>query len=263
MKKNYVLLTIFSLYAMIAGAQSAPGRDISNESSAASIATRNIPSYIDTVAVLLLDKMASTIGGVDQACFDVQSVYDLNTEEFGFIKNSDKATICVKGSDKLIADIDGDKGHRQFYFDGENFTYYSWDNNQYAQVNIDGNIIDAIDAISRNYGVEFPGIDVFYPTFTDDAITSCTQLSFLGQTVVDGKECFHIAAKTPLMTWQLWISNDIYFLPVKLLIRYTASEGSPEYEFNYSNYNLNAGLPDEIFNFTPPPKAQHIQLLAK
>ena len=207
--------------------------------------------------------MTAVIGTIDQLRFEVEYLYDVRTETLGYIKHSEWSTWQVKGPDKLLVDIKGDEGHRTFWYSGSRFGYYSWDKNQYAAVDMTGNIIDVVDSISRAYGVEFPGADVFYPTFDEDAVATCSILSYLGQTIADGRDCFHIAARTPEMNWELWISNDLYFLPVKLLIRYTAQEDSPAFEFHYGGYDLNPGLPDEIFDFTVPPSARQIQIKTK
>lgn len=213
---------------------------------------------IDPVAVLILNKMTSVIGDIEEACIDIEYLYDVRTGELGLVKHSQRATWCVKGSEKMVLDIDGDKGRRTFWYSGSQFAYYSWDNNQYAMLDISGNIIDVVDTISRMYGVEFPGVDVFYPTFAEDVVATSDRLTFLGQTEINGKECFHIAATTPELNWEVWVSKDLYFLPVKLLIRYVAAEGSPVYEFNYSNFDLKSGLPPAMFEFVPPPAAQRI-----
>lgn len=218
------------------------------------------PANIDPVAELLLQKMTGVIGSIDQLRFHVEYLYDVSTESLGYIKHSERSTWQVKGPDKLLLDIEGDEGHRTFWYSGSRFGYYSWDKNQYAAVDITGNIIDVVDSISSVYGVEFPGADVFYPTFAEDAVMTSSTLSYLGQTQADGRDCFHIASSNPGMNWELWISKDLYFLPVKLLIRYTAKQGSPAYEFHYGQYDLNPGLPDEIFNFTVPPAARQIQI---
>ena len=64
------------------------------------------------------------------------------------------------------------------------------------------------------------------------------------------------------MEVQYWISNDTYYLPKKYLIIYKDKKNM-QYEGTFSNWELNPDIPDAVFEFTSPPKAREIQILAK
>lgn len=119
-----------------------------------------------------------------------------------------------------------------------------------------------IDTVNKLYGIEFPVADFFYPGFVDDIIADSKELVYLGLTTVDGKECFHIAGVGRDKTFQFWISNDAYCLPLKMVIIYTGKESNPQYEAVLSNWQVNPTLPDALFEFSAPPGAKKIRMVS-
>ncbi len=215
---------------------------------------------IDTVAVTILDKMSAMIGDLSSCSVTIRSNYDIRSKELGLVKHSDEEQLFLHGPDKLLIRSEGDKGSRDFVYDGETLSYYSMDKNQYGQIRIPASIMEMIDTVNKLYGIEFSGADFFYPGFVDDILAESKALVYLGLTKVDGKECFHIAGTASDKTFQFWISNDAFTLPLKMVIIYTGKELSPQYEAVLTDWQVNPMLPDALFNFSAPPKAKKIKL---
>jgi hypothetical protein len=216
---------------------------------------------IDTVAVAILDKMSAVIGDLSSCSVTIKSNYDITSKELGLIKHSDEQQLFVHGSDKMLVKSDGDRGSRDFYFDGTKLSYYSLDKNQYGQIDASMSLVEMIDTVSKLYGIEFPAADFLYPSFVDDILSESRELVYLGLTKVDGKECYHIAGRASDKTFQFWISNDAYTLPLKMVIVYTNQEMNPQYEAVLSDWQVNPNLPDALFTFTIPHRAQRVKLV--
>lgn len=214
----------------------------------------------DTVAILILDKMSDMIVDLDACSFKFETQYDVYNDELGLIKHSDIASVYLKGPDKLMVNKRGDRGHKGFWYNGSKFNYYSYDANQYATIDAPSGIIEMIDQVNKEYGVDFPAADLFYPSFVDDILITADYLRYLGLTNVDGKECFHIAGTSDDNTFQIWVANDEFFLPVKMALVYTNQTGNPQYEAVFKDWCLNPVLPDAMFEFPAPPKATKIEL---
>ena len=229
--------------------------------SAAQTKTQPQVRRIDTVAVAILDKMSAVIGDLSSCSVTIKSNYDITSKELGLIKHSDEQQLFVHGSDKMLVKSDGDRGSRDFYFDGTKLSYYSLDKNQYGQIDASMSLVEMIDTVSKLYGIEFPAADFLYPSFVDDILTESRELVYLGLTKVDGKECYHIAGKASDKTFQFWISNDAYTLPLKMVIVYTNQEMNPQYEAVLSDWQVNPNLPDALFTFTIPHRAQRVKLV--
>jgi hypothetical protein len=217
---------------------------------------------VDTVAVSILDKMSAMIGSLNSCSVTVRSNYDITSRRLGLIKHSDEQQLFIHGSDKLLVRSDGDRGTKYIYYDGKMLTYYSFDKNQYAQIAAPSTVMETIDTMNKVYGIEFPAADLFYPSFVDDILSEATNLRYLGTTKVGEKECFHIAGTAKDKTFQFWIANDAYDLPVKIVIVYTSKEMDPQFEATLTDWKVNPDLPDALFDFSAPPKAKKIKLVS-
>jgi hypothetical protein len=217
---------------------------------------------IDTVAVAILDKMSAMIGDLSSCSFTVKSNYDITSKTLGLIKHSDEQEVFLHGPNKLLLKSDGDQGSRDFYFDGNTLSYYSQDKNQYGQLEAPVSLVEMIDTVNKLYGIDFPAADFLYPTFVDDILSESKELVYLGLTKVDGKECYHIAGASNDKTFQFWISNDAYTLPIKMVIVYLdKAKMNPQYEAVLSNWQVNPELPDALFTFSVPHRATKIKLM--
>ena len=217
-------------------------------------------SKIDTVAVSLLDRMSAMIGELTSCSVTVKSNYDVGNRDLGLVKHTDEEHIYLGGPDKLLVRSEGDKGKNYLMYNGSTLSYYSVDRNHYAQVKAPSSVVSMIDSMNKNFGIVFPAADFLYPGFVDDLLGETSNLVLLGMTKVDGKECFHIAGTAKDKTFQIWINDDPFYLPAKLVIIYTDKEMNPQFEATYCDWQINPTLPTGIFEFKAPANAKKIKL---
>lgn len=217
---------------------------------------------IDPAAVLILDQMSDLIGELESCTFNVSNSQDVNDPDYGLIKINNQSSIIFNGPNKMLVHLDGDKGKRGYWYNGEHVVFYSYSENNYAIIDAPhNNIIETIDDLHADYGIDIPSADFFYPSFTDDILESFDTLKYLGEKTIDDQDCFHLKASNKNMDVQFWISNDAYKLPKKFVIIY--KDKNMQYEATYSDWVLNPTIPDAAFEFTPPAKAAQINILAK
>ena len=220
-------------------------------------------SRFDSTAILILDKMSSVIGDLSSCGYTLNTSIDQIDVELGLIKQFTKHQVYMVGPDKMLVDSRGEKGHRGFWYNGSQLAYYSYTENNYAVIDAPSNIISTIDTVNKTYGIEFPAADFFYLTFTDDLIENNDEIVFVGKSIIDDKDCFHIIAKNSAMSIQIWISDDALFLPVRMVIVYYDVNPNQQYETTFSNWQINPELPNAMFEFSPPPDANRLKLVAK
>jgi hypothetical protein len=221
-------------------------------------------SPYDTVALRILDHMGYIIGGLNSVVFDYRSAWDVPGEEFQMTQMSARSRVYLQGPDKLFIDNRrNDNKHRGFWYNGHKFVYYSYDENNYAEVDAPYGIIPMIDTIHKLYGVDFSGSDFFYPTFTDDLIERSDRIMYLGKQRVENTDCYHIMAYNDNITIQIWVSAERLTLPVKYVIYYKKRYGYPQYTGIYSDWMINPVFPPAVFDFVPPPGAEKVEILPR
>lgn len=216
----------------------------------------------DAVAVMILDHMSDVIGELNSCAYNLSTSQDINDPDNGMIKSYAESKVLMVGPDKMLIKVNGNRGNKGFWYNGSSVTYYSFTENNYAKIEAPDNIIATIDSVSMNYNIEVPAADFFYPAFTDDILDGFDTVKYLGEKVVENEACFHLKTTNKDMEVQYWISNDAYNLPKKYLIIYKDKQNM-QYEGTFNNWEINPDIPDSVFEFTPPPKAREIKILAK
>ncbi len=158
MKKNVILVTILTAVFFVSCNSSRDGE-------------------YDTRAVESLDKLTETIGELTSVSF-TSDTYQVNENEEETIKLSDS---YFKGSNKMFIKNTGTNGNKNFWYNGEKFSYFLYDKNEYDILEAPDNTLALIDSIHNTYGVYFPAADFFDPTLTDDILENYDQLLYFGE----------------------------------------------------------------------------------
>ncbi len=216
----------------------------------------------DPIAILILDKMSDVIGDLHSCSYKTTASHDEFLPGYGMVKQFLNSEVHMVGPDKMVVNLWGPKGHRQWWYNGQQFAYFDYEEKNYGIVDAPSTIIATIDSIHQHYNIDFPAADFFYPAFTDDLIESSDKVQYLGMCTINGKECFHIAAMSKVTNTQIWVSNDAYNLPVKYVIDYYTVDGSPQYETTFSDWQINPDIPLAMFEFLPPPGMNQVRLMS-
>lgn len=221
------------------------------------------PSKVDTVAIMILDKMSYVIGELHSASFTTNIKQDVIDREAGLVTYHKESDIIFDGPDKMLIRTSGEKGQRGFWYNGETMFFYSYDENNFVRFDALPTTLQTIDSIHNAFGIDFPASDFLYPTFTDDLLSTSDEVLYNGRKIIDGDEYFHIVAHGKKMTIQLWISTGAFYLPGKILIMDHDKNNGLQYEATLSNWKINEDYPNSIFDFLPPPGAHEIEILKR
>lgn len=217
----------------------------------------------DPGAVALLDKMAASIGDLESCSFTVHTTQDDYVHDYGLITRHASHKVYFKGPDKMQVSSEQYNGKKGIWYNGDGLWYYSFTQNNYSLLPIQGNLIEVFDTLQMNYGVELPAADIFYPAFTDDVLQAFAECRFVGEVMVEGVECYQIIARKEGMLLQIWLRNDPFFLPVKYSITQEAPHGEVRYTAVFQDWLLNPQLPESMFDFQPPASAREITMIPK
>lgn len=217
----------------------------------------------DSLAIIIIDRMADVIGDMESCRFRLNVANDVRDQSRGLIKQFTDYEVFLSGPDKMLVNAQGDKGHRQFMYNGSQMAFFSFDEHNYGILPAPPTTIRMIDSLHDQYDFDFPAVDFFYPAFTDDIIQEADSILFLGTVTMKDKEYFHIIAHNKLVTFQFWVNNDAYNLPAKFAITYKTEAGTPQYLASFSDWEVNPKLPAALFDFLPPPGASRIRIMSK
>jgi hypothetical protein len=218
---------------------------------------------INVNAVVILDRMSEVIGQMASCSFHINTSEDKLMPEIGLIKEYSQHQVHFVGPDKMHVQTTNSKNNHGYWYNGDILMYYSLTHNHYGFIDAPDNILETIDHVNLEYGVDFPAADFFYPYFVDNLIEQSHFLSYLGLVRVEGVDCHHIVASGPDQHIQLWIVNDTFTLPVRYVIHEKHEDYTLQFEGVFSDWKINPDLPDAIFDFVVPQTANRLTLVPK
>ena len=205
---------------------------------------------ISPEAKAVLDRMTTYLRSLKT--FQIES-YPSRDEvsALGFkVHNNELSIVTVSHPNKLRSVVTGDSRNRTYIYDGAKLTIYSPEDKVFARVDAPDSTAKLIGGL-LNAGIEMPMIDVLYQanagTLTEDVRGGL----LVGETMIDGVACDHLAFRQATIDWQLWVEKGARPLPRKILITTRYEVGDPQYQATMK-WNLQPKIDSSTFVFTPP-----------
>jgi hypothetical protein len=132
------------------------------------------------------------------------------------------------------------------------------DHNDFAQVESSGSIDQLIDLLREKHGITAPGADLLLSQAFDVMMADVIDAEHIGQGIIDGVECEHLAFRNLDTDWQIWIEAGARPIPRKYVITSKAVTGAPQYTLRIKEWKTE--LPADAFAFNPSQGAKKIDL---
>jgi hypothetical protein len=154
--------------------------------------------------------------------------------------------------DKLRIRRTGGYADVELIYDGKTLTIYGNNAKFYVQADEPGTVDHVIDVIQSAAGAAMPGTDLLLTNAYDELMANVLDAKHIGQGVVDGVECEHLAFRGTDTDWQIWIETGARPIPRKYVITSKTLAGAPQYTLRIKDWNTDAIADANAFVFKPP-----------
>lgn len=193
---------------------------------------------------------------VVEATFD--SDIEVLTSEMQKLQFTSSGQLLLSRPDRLRVSRMGGYTDVELVFDGSTLTVNDRANGSYAQAAA-GSVDEVIGKLRDQYLVEAPGADLLlsnsYGALTENVIDAM----HIGEGVIDGVECQHLAFRTEETDWQIWIQSGERPIPRKYVITSKTVTGAPQYTLRIKEWKTDAQVADNAFTFSPPGSAKKVE----
>ena len=174
------------------------------------------------------------------------------------IQFTSSGQVQLSRPDKLRAVRTGGYTDIEIVFDGKMLTVNNKDGNAYAQVDASGSVDDLIDTLREKHGIAAPGADLLFSRPFEVMMADVVEMAHVGQGIIDGVECEHLAFRNTDTDWQIWIQTGAQPIPRKYVITSKAVTGAPQYTLRIKEWKTEA--PADAFSFNAPQGAKKVAL---
>ncbi len=98
------------------------------------------------------------------------------------------------------------------------------------------------------------------PAELNDRVRS---IDYVERTSIHGAPAHHLAARTDMVDFQVWVADGDTPLPLRVVITYRQAKGEPQFWAQFSDWNLAPAVEDSMFLAKPPDGAQKVAFAAQ
>ncbi len=216
---------------------------------------------VDSAAISALDSMGAYLRTLENFSVKASNTLDEVLDNGQKIQLTTTIDLQVRRPNGLHANIEKDRGTRQMYYDGKEFTLFSPDTSLYATVPAAPTLKEVLNKIESKYGITFPLVDLFHWGKDPEAAKDIQSAMVVGPSRINGRMSDHYAFRQEGLDWQIWIAQGEAPLPLKYVITTTDVAGQPQYTANLS-WDTAARPDDAVFTFTPAETHFSIVMIA-
>jgi hypothetical protein len=120
-----------------------------------------------------------------------------------------------------------------------------------------------LDFARVRYDVVAPFGDMVFKNAYDILMDGVTEGIVVGQAVIEGVVCDHLAFRAPDVDWQVWIQQGAQPLPRRIVITTLDLPNAPQFAVTVTRWDLEPTFDAQTFTFTPQAGVKQIELLPR
>src|SRR6267142_4542433 len=183
------------------------------------------------------------------ATFD--SDIEVVTPELEKVQFTSSGKLQLTRPDKLRIRRTGGYADVELVYDGKTVSIYGNNAKAYAQAELAGTIDQLVDLIQAKSGAAMPGTDLLLSNAFDEMMSNVIAGRHIGQGVIDGVECEHLAFRGVDTDWQIWIESGARPVPRKYVITSKTVAGAPQYTLRIKDWKTDVVADADAFVFKP------------
>jgi hypothetical protein len=169
----------------------------------------------------------------------------------------------VQRPNKLRSERSGDLVEQLFVYDGKSLTLYQPQEKVYAQVAAPGTLEEMLDFAREKHDVVAPFGDMLFKNAYDILMDGVTEGIVVGQAVIEGVVCDHLAFRAEFVDWQIWIQQGAQPLPRRIVITTLDLPNAPQFAVTVTRWDLEPKFDAQTFTFTPQAGVKQIEILPR
>lgn len=207
----------------------------------------------------ILKAMSDYLASQKSLSAKFDSDVEIVTPELQKIQFTSSGEMKMNRPDKLRIHRTGGYADVELVYDGKTVSLYGNNAKSYVQSDLAGTIDKMIDTLQSRSGVGLPGADLLLSNSYDELMANVIDGKHIGQGVVEGVECEHLAFRGPETDWQIWIEAGAKPVPRKYVITSKTIAGAPQYTLKIRDWKTDANA-DGDFVFKSPADATKVAL---
>lgn len=211
---------------------------------------------VENDATEILKAMSDYVGSQKSIKLTFDSDIEVITPQLEKIQFSNSGEALLNRPNKLRAHRVSGHADVSMFYDGKTATIYGKYINGYAQLEAQESVNQLIHALREGHGAAMPGADLLLSNSYKLLVAGIMEAKYMGPSIIDGRECDHLAFRNFDTDWQLWVEAGKAPIPRKMVITSKTINSAPQYTLRIKSWETEVKVSPSDFTFTPPADAK-------
>jgi len=215
-------------------------------------------------ASAILMRSADFLGGTQRYSVSVRAGYDAVQKSGQKIEFGEMRKVTLSRPDRLRVEGERSDGAKTLtVFNGKEIVLIDAARNVYATAPQPGGLDDTIVHFVKDLGMRLPLAVLLVSQLPAELKDRVRSVDYVEKTNIHGSPSHHLAARTDMVDFQVWVADGDKPLPQRIVITYKKDKGEPQFRAQFSDWNLAPAIEDSTFLVTPPDGAQKVPFAAQ
>ncbi len=162
--------------------------------------------------------------------------------------------------DKIRMTRTGGIADVELVYDGKTLSAYGKSANAYAKLPLEGTVDDLVARLRDEFGLELPAADLLSSAPHDVMMENVIAARALGEGMIRGEMCDHLAFRTADVDWQIWVAQGDRPFPCRFTITSRMTALAPSYSIEFSGWKSGADAAADDYQLKPAAGAKEIAI---
>lgn len=212
----------------------------------------------DSDPLALLKKMTQYVSSQSSISALIDTDIEVVTPELQKIQFASSSKLQLSRPDKLRVERRGGYSDVDLVFDGKLLSVYDKQAKTFAQIESPGTTDQLIERLRAEFSIDAPGADLLLSNALDVLTDDIVDAKYVGEGVIGGVDCDHLAIRDRETDWQIWIERGDKPIPRKYVITSKAVTGAPQFTLIVRHWKDTPALSADVFAFKAPAGAEKV-----
>lgn len=217
---------------------------------------------INPEAVSVLRRSTDFLSAQKQFRMDTQSSIQAVMDNGQKLQFDHHAVMTVQRPNKMRTERMGEIVNQVITYDGKSIAVNMREDAFYATASAPATLEAALDFARDDLKIVAPGADLIHKDAFELLSAGMTAAYFVGEAMVAGVRCDHLAFRNAEVDWQIFIEQGAKPLPRKFVVTSKRMAQAPEFTVVITKWDLAPKLSNALFSFTPPQGARKIEFVS-
>jgi hypothetical protein len=214
----------------------------------------------ESEAKVLFKSMSDFLTAQQSISVGYDATLEIVTADMMKVGFASSGSLAFSRPDKIRMTRTGGVADVEMVYDGKTLTAYGKNLNVVGKLPLEGTVDDVVAMLRDEVGLELPAADLLSSNPYEVMMENVTRAEALGEGVIRGQMCDHLAFRTADVDWQIWVAQGDKPFPCRFTITSRMTAMAPSYSIEFSGWKSGAEVAADDFQLKPAEGAKEVAI---